>query len=102
MSPTRRTLKQLRGDGWDCAIVEKWNYHARVRQDLFGLLDILAIRGGQTLGVQCTTLSNLGPRIQKFSESAMTGKLRDAGWRLEAWGWRKLKSGWEAKVVDVS
>jgi hypothetical protein len=32
----------------------------------------------------------------------MTGKLRDAGWRLEAWGWRKLKSGWEAKVVDVS
>lgn len=82
--------------------MEKWNPHARIRQDLFGLLDIVAIRGNVTKGVQTTTLSNLGPRIAKFAASDMTGLLRDAGWQLECWGWRKLKAGWEAKVVDVS
>ena len=102
VSPTQRTLKKLKAEGWECAIVEKWNPWARIRQDLFGLLDILAIKGKETLGVQCTTLSNLGQRIEKFAQSDTTGKLRGAGWRLECHGWRKLKTGWEAKVVDVS
>jgi hypothetical protein len=102
VSPTQRTLKKLRDEGWRAAIVEKWNPHARIRQDLFGLLDIVAIRGKETKGVQCTTLSNLSPRIQKFADSDMTGLLRDAGWLLECWGWRKLKTGWEPKVVNVS
>ena len=27
MSPTERTLKKLRAEGYTCAIVEKWNAH---------------------------------------------------------------------------
>lgn len=102
MSPTQRTLKKLRADGWDADVCERWIPGANIRRDLWNLIDIVAIKGRETLGVQCTTLSNLGPRIQKFADSPMTGKLRDAGWRLECWGWRKLKEGWHPKIVDVS
>ena len=102
MSPTQRTLAKLKMEGWTVQVVEKWNPHARIRQDFLGIIDIIALRGDRTLGVQCTTLSNLGPRVQKITESEHIGTLRDAGWNVEAWGWRKLKSGWEPKIVDLS
>lgn len=102
MSPTQRTLKKLRSEGWEADVCERWIPGANIRRDLFNLLDIVAIRENKILGVQCTTLSNLGPRIQKFSDSAIAPKLRSAGFLLECWGWRKLKTGWEAKIVDVS
>ena len=42
--PTQRTLARLRQEGaLEVAIVEHWNPHARIRQDLFGFIDILAI-----------------------------------------------------------
>lgn len=102
MSPTARTLKRLREEGWEADVCERWIPGARIRKDLFGLLDIVSIRDTEILGIQCTTLSNLNPRIQKFADSQNTSKLRRAGFRLECWGWRKLKTGWTPKIVDVS
>jgi hypothetical protein len=36
VTPTQRSLAYLRAEGWQVAIVERWNPHARIRQDLFG------------------------------------------------------------------
>ena len=102
MSPTARTLKKLREEGWLVQVVEKYNWHANVRQDLFGIIDILAVRGKETLGVQCTSGSNLQSRVKKLTDSDALSRLRDAGWRIECHGWRKLKTGWQEKVVDLS
>jgi hypothetical protein len=84
------------------AIVEKWNPHAKIRQDMFGILDLVAVKEGETLGVQTTTLGHVEERLEKIAASEATPKLRVAGWRLEVHGWRKLKRGWEPKIVDVS
>ena len=45
ISPTQRTLKRLRdsGDYPLVTIVERWNAFAKIRQDLFGIIDLLAI-----------------------------------------------------------
>lgn len=102
MSPTERSLAHLRGRGYLVAVVEKWNPHARIRQDLYGVLDLLAVKPGEILGVQTTTLNNLSLRIQKFSDSDTVPKLREAGMRLEVHGWRKLKSGWAPVIEDLS
>jgi hypothetical protein len=102
VSPTQRSLKHLRDEGWTATVVEHWNPWSRRRQDLFGILDILALRGADTLGVQTTTLSHMGARLQKMAESPLIGKLRDAGWLVHCHGWRKLKSGWEVKIEDIS
>jgi hypothetical protein len=102
MSPTQRSLAFLRGRGYLVAICEKWNPHAKIRQDLFGFVDLVAIKPGETLAVQTTSLSNMSQRVTKISESETAPKVREAGWRIEVHGWRKLRTGWEAKVIDLS
>jgi hypothetical protein len=42
MSPTQRTLEYLRLSGYPLVgVVERWIPRALVRQDLFGILDVL-------------------------------------------------------------
>lgn len=101
--PTQRTLKLLRDQGYRAEVVEKWIPHARKRKDLFDIIDIVAIGDGQTLGVQCTSGSNMSSRVRKIEEADALGDLRDAGWKLLVIGWRKTSKGkWSSRIVDVS
>lgn len=43
MSPTQRSLKLMRSRGYTAAVTERWNPHAKIRQDLFGFIDIVAV-----------------------------------------------------------
>ena len=103
MSPTQRTLKRLRDEGYTAAVVEHWNPHARVRNDLWGFVDVLAIRENETLGVQCTSASNATARIRKITEHPNVAAVRAAGWRLAVDGWRKNSAGrWVVRTIDLS
>lgn len=104
MTPTQLTLRHLRADGWTAEVVEKWNPHARIRQDLFGLVDVIAVRPNETLAVQTTSASNVSARVKKIAEHPNIGAIREAGWTVLVHGWGKNKSGrWELKrEVDVS
>jgi hypothetical protein len=109
-SPTQRSLEKLRKEGCDLvAVVERWNPHARIRQDLFGIIDILAIKEGETIAVQSTSGSNVSKRIQKMEESDAINFIRKAGWTIHIHGWRKVKvkrggkaMKWECRTVDIS
>lgn len=101
MSPTQRTLKFLRDAGYYAWVTEHWNGFARIRQDLFGIIDVVGLREGETLGVQCTAASGVSARVKKIAEHPSTPKLREAGWRIEVHGWTKGKRG-APRVVDVS
>lgn len=68
MSPTQRTLQFLRDAGYTVAIVEKWNPHARIRQDLYGFADLLAMRGKELLAVQATSTGNVSARVKKIMD----------------------------------
>ena len=97
VTPTQRTLRALRELGRVCAIVERWNQYAGphgVRQDLFGILDVLALdpeRG--VVGIQsCGEAFAAHMRkltIERAQET--TDWLRTPGTTLELWGWRKVK-----------
>lgn len=102
MSPTQRTLAKLRKDGYLAAVVEKWNPHARCRQDLFGVVDVIGLGHGETIAVQCTSASHVAERVQKIEDSEAITEMRDAGWTVVVHGWRKAKSGWVCREVDVS
>lgn len=91
MSPTARTLAFARKKGWDAAVVERWNPHAKVRHDLFGVIDVLALDGrAGVLAIQATTGSNLGARVEKVSAEPRATRWLASGGRLECWGWRRV------------
>jgi hypothetical protein len=102
VSPTQLTLRKLRNDGWTAEVVERWNPHARVRNDLWGFVDVLAIKGDVTLGVQTTSASNVAARVHKIADHPNLPLVREAGWRLEVHGWSKKDGRWVVRVVDVS
>ena len=97
LSPTQLTLRHLREDPrfTRIEVVERWNPHARIRQDLFGVVDVLAIGPGITLAVQCTSAGGVSARKRKLSEADATRDLLRAGWLVEIHGWAKRSHKWE-------
>lgn len=95
-SPTQRTLQWLRDEGYPLvAVTERWNPHAMIRQDLYGIIDVLAV-GKDVLAVQSTSgtsQSNMNARIRKIQDSSALTHLLTAGIRVLVQGWRKGTDG---------
>lgn len=103
ISPTQLTLRKLREDGYTAQVVEVWNPHARIRSDLFGVVDVLALRGTETLAIQATSAANVSSRVHKIADASTIGAIREAGWSFRVWGWAKVKGRWVlSRDVDVS
>jgi hypothetical protein len=101
-SPTSRTLAKLKELGFTAGIVEKWNMHARIRQDLFGFCDIVAVREG--VGVvfiqACAGASHSARKTKMLSESRMWDVLK-AGGKVELWSWAKRGGRGKRKLVEL-
>jgi len=102
VSPTARSLAELRKRGYLADVVErkvtKW-----ISKDLFGIIDILAVRRGEVLGVQATSGSNVAARVKKIENHENVGAVREANIQLSVWGWRKNAAGrWVLREIDVS
>lgn len=97
LTPTQRTLRELRSQGRVCAVVERFNAHIGphgVRQDLFGIIDVIALdpeRG--VVGVQAcgTDFADHERTITEDRAEESIEWLRTPGTVLELWGWRKVK-----------
>ena len=102
-TPTARSVEHLRASGWTVGVVEQRIPHTNITRDLYGFIDLLAIRGAETMAVQVTSGSNVSARVHKIAESEHVGAVRDAGWAIVVHGWRKNARGeWTLRVVDVS
>ena len=94
-SPLQRSKKLMESiNHTTVAIVERWNPWAKIRQDLFGIIDLLGVNSDGTWAVQVTTLGHMKDHRDKMQASPMLEKLKKAGWVVELHGWRKLKAGW--------
>ena len=92
-SPTQRTLEHCRKLGWDAGVVERWNPHARIRHDLFGFVDIVAIdQCSRVRMIQATSTANMQARINKIEDDenmARIARALGAHGVVEVWGWAK-------------
>lgn len=97
MSPTARSLKWLRDQGWIAGVVEQ-TIHMPGRpwgnkRDLWGFADVVAVHPtGRLMFVQITSSGNLAARVTKakaVAEVALSalGKMVDV--RVEFHGWAK-------------
>lgn len=106
MSPLQRSLKKLRDEGWMVAKTEHWNAFSRTRQDLFGFIDLLALRGHNTLALQVTSGSNSSAREQKIRGLAQAGIWLAAGNRIVIHAWAKRgprgqKKVWTCRETEI-
>ena len=93
LSPTQRTLKYVRSQGWEADIVERFNPHAGKfghRKDLFGVIDIVALTEKGIMGIQSCGQS-FAEHDRKILESELALGWVDAGGNLMLMGWRKTK-----------
>lgn len=74
---------------------------AHIRQDLFGFIDIVAIKEGETIGVQTTSRNNVSARATKIEGLESYPIVKSAGWRIVVHGWGKLKKGWDCKEIEM-
>ena len=92
-SNTQRTLRALRQEGYICAIAEKWNPYVGphgIRQDMFGIFDVIAIKPIGICGVQSCG-QDFKKHKRKILESEYALEWLKAGGTIEIYGWRKIK-----------
>jgi hypothetical protein len=105
MSPTARTQLRLRVEGHLVGNVEKWNPYARIRQDLFGFIDTLAIPKTaypvKPLAVQSTSGANHAARVAKVREILKETPALSFYFEIQVWSWSERvvrnKDGRKAK-----
>jgi hypothetical protein len=87
-------MRDLREKGYYCpddCIVERFIKFVG-RKDLFGIIDLIALKPGEILGVQsCSTGYSAHYRTITIEKMAASIKWLQAGGQLELWSWRKLK-----------
>lgn len=99
-SPTQRTLAECRKRGWIVQVVERYNPHARVLQDLFGVIDLVAIvshmdaergrlQGDALLAIQACSGTDHARRRDKILAEPRARAWIEAGGKLELWSWAK-------------
>jgi len=108
MSPTQRTIKHLKEQGYVVEVVERWNPWGKVRRDLFGFIDLLAMKHGLPwlLAVQTTTNANLSHREKKIRESPLFELWRNTGNKIMVHGWakrgpRKKRKVWTLTAKEI-
>lgn len=98
MSPTQLTLKHWRSHGYLCAVVEKYNKFAKVRQDLFGCIDVLAVKDDDMVGIQTTVMASVPARLQKLRLSENALRFISDHRTLIVEGWAKRGARGQRKV----
>ncbi len=101
-SLTSRSVDLLRKEYPLVETVERFNSFTKRRHDLFGIIDILAVRDNEILMVQTTSKSNMRSRVIKIEDSDALPVLRKAEISIHVHGWYKENNRWRVKIIDLS
>jgi translation initiation factor IF-1 len=89
---TSRSTALLRGRGYMVGSTERWIPMMKIRQDLFGFIDLLAVDpvGKQTIGVQATAgTNNASARVHKICAEPRARIWLEAGNKIFVHAWEK-------------
>ena len=94
-SPTELGLALLRGCNYRVCRTEHWNAFAKVRHDLYGIADAVAVRSDVVgfLLVQFTSSTNHAARINKIFGIPETATILRGQSRIQIWSWGKRRRG---------
>lgn len=88
-----------------CGVVEKWNPHAHIRQDLFGIIDVICCKPGEkTIGLQVTSYKEIKSHIDKALSKERIENLKiwlAAGNRFVIHGWKTIKAEGKLNTYEL-
>lgn len=90
----QRSIATLKGAGYTVGIVEKFNHFVKIRQDLYGFIDLIAFHPekNEVLAIQACSNSggDVSAHVNKLVVMDVVQKwVRQPMRRLEIWGWAK-------------
>lgn len=103
LTPTARSVKFLADAGWTVDLCERRIPGTNISKDLFGIADLVALRGRDVMLVQVTSSTNVAHRVHKIAQCPHLYVIREANIGIVVHGWRRNARGeWTLRVVDVS
>ena len=106
MTPTARSLAELRKRGVVAQVVEQTIPKMFIKRDVFGVIDIIAMGGGHIVGIQATSGSNHAARVAKILEEPRARQWIENGGRLQVWSWSKRgergkRKLWTLRIEEI-
>ena len=116
LSPTQRTLRELRKQGRIVDVCERWIVNPKhpgggFRKDLFGFIDLIVLDPDEIVAVQSCGQA-FKAHLDKIMDSDCTEFVIEwlkCGGGLELWGWRKVKlrrgskaMRWKPRVKQIT
>ena len=91
----KKAIQFLEGQGWICWAPPKIKFK---QSDIFGIIDLLALKGKAKKNIQLTTVSNISTRRKKIANFLKTSKVELP---VEIWGWDKQKKKFKKEKVNI-
>lgn len=100
MSPTQRTLKYFRDQGYLAEVVEHWNQWTKQRKDLLNIIDIVALGNEKIVGIQACAGASFSARYKKIMAEPKAKKWLECKGTLLLMAWRKIrKEGTKKQMI---
>ncbi len=91
----KKAIQILKDKGWIVWFAPKVKYQ---QTDVFGIIDLLAIKGKRMKKIQLTTLANVSTRRRKIQKFLKKFKIEMS---VQIWGWDKKKKEFRKEKVKI-
>jgi len=91
----KRAIQILKKENWICWYPSKVKYK---QNDIFGIIDLLAIKGRRMKKIQLTTLPNISTRRKKILNFLKEFKVELP---VEIWAWDKKRKKFKKERVNI-
>jgi hypothetical protein len=91
----KKIVEILEEDGWIVWYPSKVKYQ---QNDVFGIIDLLAIKGKKKKNIQITTVSNLSARRKKITNFV---KKANVELLVEIWAWNQKKKIFKKEKIHI-
>jgi len=91
----KKAIQILEEEGW----VVWWPVKVRYKQaDVFGIIDVLALKGKRRKNIQLTTLPNISTRRKKITNFLKTFKVELP---VDIWAWDQKKRKFRKEKINI-
>lgn len=85
------SITHAKSMNWLIDKTERWIPYAKIKKDLFGFIDLLAIDPEYNIyGIQTTTYANMNARIDKILNHENYKRVKNSKIQITIWAWKKI------------